>query len=104
MQSQAQPRLVVLREEINYHLHRYHVLDDPEISDSQFDKLFDELLAIESENPELVISESPSQRVGAPPLSQFDKVNHQKPMLSLEKSTTEKELNDWIQRCQSWGA
>ena len=101
MQSQAQQRLVVLREEINYHLHRYHVLDDPEISDSQFDKLFDELLAIESENPELVISESPSQRVGAPPLSQFDKVNHQKPMLSLEKSTTEKELNDWIRRCQN---
>lgn len=101
MQSQAKQRLVVLREEINYHLHRYHVLDEPEISDSQFDALFDELLAIESENPELIISDSPSQRVGAPPLSQFDKVRHQKPMLSLEKSTTEKELNDWIQRCQN---
>ena len=101
MQSQAKQRLGVLREEINYHLHRYHVLDEPEISDSQFDALFDELLAIESENPELIISDSPSQRVGAPPLSQFDKVRHQKPMLSLEKSTTEKELNDWIQRCQN---
>jgi len=99
MQSQVKQRLSVLREEINYHLHRYHVLDEPVISDSKFDQLFDELLSIERQNPDLIIPESPSQRVGAAPLSQFDKVLHLKPMLSLEKSTTETELSDWIERC-----
>ena len=99
MQNQAKERLVVLRKEINYHLHRYHVLDDPEISDRQFDLLFDELLEIEKQHPALINPESPSQRVGAPPLSQFEKVQHLIPMLSLEKSTTEKELSDWIDRC-----
>ncbi|MDC0213801.1 NAD-dependent DNA ligase LigA [Gammaproteobacteria bacterium] len=99
MQNQAKERLVVLRKEIDYHLHRYHVLDDPEISDRQFDLLFDELLEIEKQHPSLINTESPSQRVGAPPLSQFKKVQHQIPMLSLEKSTTEKELSDWIDRC-----
>ena len=99
MQNQAKERLVVLRKEIDYHLHRYHVLDDPEISDRQFDLLFDELLEIEKQYPALINPESPSQRVGAPPLSQFEKVQHLIPMLSLEKSTTEKELSDWIDRC-----
>ena len=99
MQNQAKERLVVLRKEIDYHLHRYHVLDDPEISDRQFDLLFDELLEIEKQHPALINPESPSQRVGAPPLSQFEKVQHLIPMLSLEKSTTEKELSDWIDRC-----
>ena len=74
MQNQAKERLVVLRKEIDYHLHRYHVLDDPEISDRQFDLLFDELLEIEKQHPSLINTESPSQRVGAPPLSQFKKV------------------------------
>ena len=101
MQNQAKQRLVVLREEINFHLHRYHVLDEPVISDNKFDELFDELLSIEGRNPDLIIPESPSQRVGAPPLSQFDKVLHLKPMLSLEKSTTETDLSDWIQRCEA---
>ncbi len=100
MQNRAKQRLVVLRQEINYHLHRYHVLDDPEITDNQYDLLFDELLAIEELNPDLITSDSPSQRVGATPLSQFEKVQHVKPMLSLEKSTTERELSDWIERCQ----
>ena len=83
MQNQAKERLVVLRKEIDYHLHRYHVLDDPEISDRQFDLLFDELLEIEKQYPALINPESPSQRVGAPPLSQFEKVQHLIPMLSF---------------------
>ena len=100
-QDQARQRLEFLREEVNVHLHNYHVLDAPEITDAEFDRLFDELIEIEKANPNLVTPESPSQRVGAPPLSQFEKVTHLKPMLSLDKSTNQKELKDWMERCES---
>ena len=90
-----------LRAQINHHLHQYHVLDAPEIADAEFDALFDSLLAIEAAHPELVSEDSPSQRVGGTPLSQFDKVAHEVPMLSLDKCTTEEELRDWVKRCSS---
>ena len=100
-QDRARQRLEVLREKVNGHLHKYHVLDAPEITDAEFDRLFDELIEIEKSHPELVTPDSPSQRVGASPLSQFEKVTHLKPMLSLDKSTSQKELLDWMERCEN---
>ena len=100
-QDQARQRLEFLREEVNVHLYKYHVLDAPEITDAEFDRLFDELIEIEKVHPDLLTPESPSQRVGASPLSQFEKVTHLKPMLSLDKSTSRKELKDWIERCEN---
>ncbi len=96
----VQQQLENLRETLNYHLHRYHVLDAPEVADAQYDALFDELLALEAEHPDLVTLDSPSQRVGAQPSDQFEKVVHELAMLSLDKCTTEEELADWIERCQ----
>ncbi len=84
-----------LREELDHHLYRYHVLDDPEISDADYDRLFDELLALEEEHPELRDSSSPTQRVGAPVSDRFQKVQHLEPMGSLEKVTTDEALAKW---------
>ena len=73
-----------LREQINLHAHRYYVLDAPLISDSEYDRLFQELLDLESEYPEFVTPDSPSQRVGGKPLLEFEQVEHTFPMLSLD--------------------
>ncbi len=94
-------RHAALCAELNHHLHQYHVLDAPEISDAEYDALFDELLALEAEHPELVSSASPSQRVGGDILPYFDKVTHERPMLSLDKCTMPDELEDWITRCRN---
>jgi DNA ligase (NAD+) len=88
-------RVEELRQLVDYHLYRYHVLDDPEISDAEFDKLWDELLELEREHPELQTAESPTQRVGAPPSDKFAKVDHPTPMGSLEKVTTDEGLQKW---------
>jgi DNA ligase (NAD+) len=88
-------RALELREVLDYHLYRYHVLDDPEISDAEYDALYDELVRIEEEHPELVTSDSPTQRVGAPPSEKFQKVEHPSPMGSLEKVTTDEALEKW---------
>jgi DNA ligase (NAD+) len=88
-------RAAELRDLVDYHLYRYHVLDDPEISDAEFDRLFDELLALEREHPELATPDSPTQRVGAPPSDKFEKVDHPSPMGSLEKVTTNESLEKW---------
>ncbi|MGI8605627.1 MAG: NAD-dependent DNA ligase LigA [Gaiellaceae bacterium] len=88
-------RVEELRRELDHHLHRYHVLDDPEISDAEYDRLYDELVALEAANPELVTPDSPTQRVGAPPSDKFTKVEHLAPMGSLEKVTTEEALRKW---------
>jgi DNA ligase (NAD+) len=79
----ARARVSSLREEIEAHNHRYHVLDAPTISDAAYDKLFRELQALEAEYPLLADPDSPTQRVGASPLAQFDVVRHRVPMLSL---------------------
>jgi DNA ligase (NAD+) len=91
----AQSRIAELRDLVDYHLYRYHVLDDPEISDEEFDKLWDELLALEREHPDLQTPDSPTQRVGAPPSDRFAKVEHPTPMGSLEKVTTDEGLEKW---------
>jgi DNA ligase (NAD+) len=88
-------RAAELRRLIAHHNHRYYVLDEPEIPDASFDALFDELKALEEEHPELVVPESPTQRVGAPPAAGFTKVAHPSPMGSLEKVTTREALEKW---------
>jgi DNA ligase (NAD+) len=88
-------RVDELRELVDYHLYRYHILDDPEISDADFDRLWDELLALESAHPELQAPDSPTQRVGAPPSDKFAKVEHPTPMGSLEKVSTGEGLEKW---------
>ncbi|MDP3025086.1 MAG: NAD-dependent DNA ligase LigA [candidate division Zixibacteria bacterium] len=87
-----------LREKINYHNYLYYVLDSPEVSDAEYDRLFDELVELEKKYPELVTPDSPTQRVGAPPLTEFETVKHSLPMLSLNKATTEEELSDFHRR------
>ncbi|MGH3066894.1 MAG: NAD-dependent DNA ligase LigA [Gaiellaceae bacterium] len=88
-------RAAELRRLIEHHLYRYHVLDDPKIPDSAYDVLFDELQALEEQNPALVTPDSPTQRVGAPPAEGFRKVDHLSPMGSLEKVTTSEALTKW---------
>src|SRR6202034_1884392 len=78
--------------------HRYYVLDDPEISDAEFDRLMNELKALEAEQPELVTPDSPTQRVGGKPREGFVKVAHSSPMLSLDNTYNEDELRDWERR------
>jgi len=93
----VQERLDELREVVDHHLYRYHVLDDPEISDAEFDRLFDELKALEEEYPDLITPDSPTQRVGAPPSEKFQKVRHVSPMGSLEKVTDDETLFKWAE-------
>ena len=88
-------RAAELRRLIEHHNYRYHVLADPEIDDSAYDVLYDELRALEDEHPELVTADSPTQRVGAAPAAGFTKVAHLSPMGSLEKVTTREALEKW---------
>jgi len=90
-----------LRTAIDHHNYRYHVLDDPEVSDGEYDALFDRLRALEAENPELITPDSPTQRVGSTPQGQFGTVVHRLPMLSLDKSTTLDEIAAWDARCRT---
>ena len=94
-QKDVQKRLDELREEVNHHLYRYHVLDEPEVSDAEYDRLYDELKSLEEEHPDLITADSPTQRVGAPPSERFQKVEHLTPMGSLEKVTDDESLFKW---------
>ena len=89
-----------LRDVIRHHEHRYYVLDDPEISDAEYDRLVNELKALEKEHPELITPESPTQRVGGKPREGFVKVPHSTPMLSLDNAYNEQELRDWARRAE----
>jgi len=91
-------KLQKLREEISRHNYLYYVLDRPEITDAEYDRLFDELTALEKKHPEFVTPDSPTQRVGAPPLDAFNTVRHSLPMLSLSKVTSEPEFLDFHRR------
>jgi len=84
-----------LREQLDHHGYRYHVLNDPEISDGEYDRLYDELVAVEEAHPHLRIPSSPTQRVGAPPSERFRKVEHLAPMGSLDKVSTDEGLRKW---------
>jgi DNA ligase (NAD+) len=87
-----------LREAIEYHNYRYYVLDDPEISDAEYDRMMRELEKLEAEFPELRDANSPTQRVGAPPLEEFETVTHTIPMLSLANGQNEIEVREFDQR------
>jgi len=91
-------RLIALRDEIRRHDYLYYVKDRPEISDSQYDRLFRELVELEQAHPELMSPDSPSQRVGAPPLQELLKVPHEQPMLSLDSIVNPSEVQAFDQR------
>ncbi len=95
--ADAAERVETLRKQLDHHLYRYHVLDDPEITDAEYDRLYDELKALEEEHPELDDPSSPTHRVGAPASEKFQKVAHLSPMGSLEKVTTDEGLQKWAQ-------
>ena len=94
-------RAAALREELNYHNHRYYVLDDPVASDADYDALMRELRRLEEEYPELVSPDSPTQRVGARPAEGFSQVQHSLPMLSLANAFNLEELQAWYRRTKS---
>lgn len=93
-------RVNSLREQIDYHNYRYYVLDEPEIPDSEYDRLLRELQQLEAEHPELITPESPTQRVGATPLSGFSEIKHLLPMLSLNNAFSEEEVEDFDRRAR----
>jgi len=94
------PRVQSLRDKINDHNYRYYVLNDPLISDSEYDQLFRELENLEQKSPELVTQDSPTQRVGITPLKSFGTIQHSIPMLSLENAMDENELRSFYERLQ----
>ena len=91
-------RIITLRNEINYHLYRYHVLDMPVISDAEYDALYRELVALEAANPEQITPDSPTQRAGTEPLEGFEKVAHPAPILSLANAFDAAGLHAWRTR------
>jgi DNA ligase (NAD+) len=91
-------RVETLRDHIRHHEYRYYVLDDPEISDADFDRLMNELKKLEADHPEVITPDSPTQRVGGKPREGFVKVPHSSPMLSLDNAYTEEELRNWERR------
>ncbi len=91
-------RIEKLRELINYHNYRYYVLDSPEISDAEYDQLMRELVRLEEQYPELITSDSPSQRVGAAPVEAFGVVEHREPLLSLGNAFSHEDLAAWHDR------
>ena len=98
MARSVQKTLARLRDEIRHHNYRYHVLDDPEVPDAEYDRLMRELIKLESKHPDLVTADSPSQRVGDAPVSAFGTVEHRLPMLSLQNVFAEDELRDFHRR------
>lgn len=89
-----------LRETLRHHEYLYHVLDAPEIPDSEYDRLFHQLKALEQQHPELITPNSPTQRVGAKPLSGFAQITHEIPMLSLDNAFSDEEFQAFVKRIQ----
>jgi DNA ligase (NAD+) len=96
--SDVQQHLAELRDQINYHLYRYHTLNDPIISDAEYDQLINELRQLEAQNPEFITPDSPTQRVGAQPLEGFEKVIHPIPLTSLGNAFNDEDLRNWLAR------
>jgi DNA ligase (NAD+) len=96
--NKVKQRIAELRETINHHNYRYYVLDSPEISDAEYDELMKELKQLEAEHPELVTPDSPTQRIGAPPVEAFGVVEHPQPLLSLANAFSYEELAAWHKR------
>ncbi len=102
MMSDPDPQIIAkvenLRKTLHHHNYRYHVLDDPEISDAGYDRMMQELIQLEVTYPQLTSPESPSVRVGAPPLTRFDTISHSVPMLSLDNGFNDADLLDFDNR------
>jgi DNA ligase (NAD+) len=98
--AEAKRRVEELRDLIDHHNYRYHVLDDPEVSDAEYDELMRELRALEEEFPEFITPDSPTQRVGARPTELFAPARHRVPMLSLDNAFSWEELNAWGKRVE----
>lgn len=96
--GEAQKRIGELREELNRHNYLYYVLDQPEISDAEYDRLYRELVALEEQYPDLITADSPTQRVGGEPAAGFRSTRHRVPLLSLNNAFSEQELRDFDQR------
>jgi len=96
--ASSELRVEELRERINHHAYRYHVLDDPEVSDAEYDEMIRELRALEDDFPELVTPDSPTQRIGGIPADLFAPVTHRAPMLSLDNAFSFEELEAWGRR------
>ncbi len=91
-------RVARLRDDIVFHQHCYFVLDDPIIPDTEFDRLFQQLIELEKQYPSLIVLDSPTQRVGARPLSEFRNAQHSVPMLSLENAFDEEQVINFERR------
>ncbi len=98
--EQARDRIAQLRDDINHHNYRYYILDDPEITDSEYDRLLRELQDLEQHYPDLITPDSPTQRVGAAPLESFSEVKHRIPMLSLGNAFNNEEVLDFDRRAR----
>src|SRR6202163_199098 len=94
----VEQKIEAVREKIRYHEHLYYVLDNPEISDTEFDKLMQQLQQLEAEHPTLITPDSPTRRVGGKPREGFVKVRHSSAMLSLDNALSEAELRDFDRR------
>lgn len=101
-ENPQQKKMNLLREQIREHDYNYHVLDQPKISDYDYDQLFSELQKLEQANPELITADSPTQRVGAEPLGAFRKIAHRKPMLSLANSYSTEDIDDFDLRVKKF--
>jgi DNA ligase (NAD+) len=99
--SDSAAKIDKLREELRHHEYQYHVLDSPKISDAEYDAKMRELRSLEADHPELVTPDSPTQRVGGKPKEGFLKVDHSRPMLSLDNVNNEQELADWERRVRA---
>ena len=100
MTTSIQQQIDDLRKTLRHHEYQYHVLDDPQIPDSEYDRLFHQLKAMEQQHPELVTADSPTQRVGARPLSEFAQIRHEIPMLSLDNAFSNEEFFSFVKRIQ----
>lgn len=99
-EARIEAKLAILRDEIRHHDYQYHALDQPEITDREYDKIFSELLELEQAYPEFVSHDSPSQRVGGATLEEFTKVAHRKPMLSLQNSYSIEDIDAFEERAR----
>ena len=102
--ASVEKRAAELRRVIEHHNHRYYVLDDPEVSDAEYDELLNGLRDLEAAHPELRTPDSPTQRVGAKPLEKFEQVRHLQPMFSLANARNEEELRAWDVRVRRLAA
>ncbi len=96
--AEARQSIEKLRKQINYHNYQYYVLDSPEVSDAEYDRLMIELKKLEEKYPELITADSPTQRVGAAPLEAFGVVEHREPLLSLANAFSDEDIDAWFRR------